>query len=349
MRVTRLRVAPASPKIHRMTRRDGLPDFEGADIFSNDGETARDRFLAACGRFGVRVRAYPGDPAAAPDGGAPPFADVARLGPPGAKRVVMLCSGAKGSASLTAAGIALGCLERGLVRAIPRDVALVLVHAVNMLGPSWQRFRGEKDAGGASGDARAPTGGWDDPALKAADARFARFQESQAFDRDRLSRLTLSSMAPPAWTRETAAAIVDRALKGAERVLVLDIRTGPGKYGAMEIFPDAAANGADWARVATWLGRDPAKLKRAQSIGGADTGCGFDRLALAAGVPVAIPVAVEFGTYSAQYLLEAIGEQEGKSTGYPKDMEWRAEVWRAARALIEQALSGIAGKGIAGI
>ncbi len=343
-----------------MDKRNHPPAFEGADIFSDDGEIARDRFLAACGRLGVRARAYAGDAAAA-DGDTPPYADVARLGAPGARRAVVLCSGSKGSAGLVGAGVVLGCLERGIIRAIPRDVALVLVHGVNMQGPTWARFR--EPMPDASGESRKePTLGsnpgvrsgsdraqWDDPTLNEADRRFARYQEAQAFDRDRLSRMTLSSMAPPAWTRETAQQVVDRYLEGAERVLVLDFRTGPGKYGAMEIFPDAAASGADWARVATWLGRDPTKLKRAQSIGGAQTGCGFDRLALGAGAAVAIPVAVEFGTYSAQYLLDSIAEPEGKVTGYPKDMEWRAAVWKEARALIEQALGGIAGSGIAKI
>lgn len=328
-----------------MKSRDENPDpGNPAMIFCDDAERARERFLAACGRLGVRVRSYKGR---TDGGGGTLYADVARLGAPGAKRAVVIVSGAAGSPGLTCAGIILGCLERGIVRAIPRDVALVLIHAVNPLGPVWPG----RPAGIAHDSVdperdekpRPSPANWNDTVLAAADHRFADFKAGTGFDRNRLANLTLSSLAESAWNEGTVGAITAAMLNDTERLCVLDIRTGPGPFGEMHLYPAVEASGADWARVATWLGKDPAIFKKGRTIGGAPPGCGFDRHASAAGTAVAIPLVAEFGTYSAQYLLESVAEPGDRASGYPEDPAWRTAVWKAARGLIEGLLAGIGG------
>ena len=105
--------------------------------FPSDYITARTAFLAAAAAAGAEIRSHR-HPLPGPAGEAL-FLDVARLGPPDARRVLFLASGTHGVEGLCGSGIQTFLLADGLAARLPEGVALVLVHAVNPWGFAWLR------------------------------------------------------------------------------------------------------------------------------------------------------------------------------------------------------------------
>lgn len=305
--------------------------------FSADVDTARNRFLIACERIGLRVSAYPAQ--IRRDAGDPLLCDVARLGSPDATRVAVLCSAAGGQAGLVGCGAILGVLTQGGYKDLPRDVALVLVHACNPAGPLWPYFSPNDPMSdpGAIPAADAPAPDWADGVLAAAERRFKDFQKTEGFDWNRLAGRTLASMTPPAWDGRTLRAIAADRLRGAERVCVIDVRTGPGQFGAREVVPCDPLGSAGRARAERWFTVDVAQESQALGAGNTPCGGGLGGLATAA---VATNVVLEFGTYSMGGMLGQNGSRD-PAAGYPTDSKWRAGVWNATQETLTRAYRGL--------
>jgi hypothetical protein len=312
-----------------------MPDSAAAQLarcFSDDFDTARNRFLSACERIGLRVSAYPAR--IRRDSGDPLVCDVARLGSPDATRVAVLCSAAGGMAGLVGCGAALGVMTQDGYKDLPRDVALVLVHACNPAGPIWPYFSPNDPMADPSADGPAPD--WSDGVLAAAERRFKDFQRTEGFDWNRLAGRTLASMSPPAWDGATLRAIAADRLRGAERVCVIDVRTGPGQFGAREIVPCDPPGSAGRARAERWFTVDIARDSAAIGAGNAPCGGGLGGLAKGA---VSTNVVLEVGTYSMGGLLSRGATRE--SAGYPADPTWRAGAWSATRETLGRAYRGL--------
>lgn len=299
-------------------------DTVSVGCFSNDAGEARRRFLTACDRIGLRVVSYP-----AQGTDMPAWCDVTRLGSPDARQVAVLCSAAGGPAGLLGCGAALGVLSEGGYRDLPREVALVLVHAVNPRGPVWPV--------GEPGEEPAT---WSDSLLSGAERQLAAYRAGATSDAPidwgRLRDRPMAALRPPGWGVEELQAIVRDRLSAAEDVCIIDPRTGPGAFGAAITVGCDPAGSAGRARAESWFALDPGR--EAESLGEANARCGggIGRLLPTARVTNII---VEIGTHAGRSLLDA--RRSEAVSGYPISPEWRTAAWRAVRGALAAAYRGL--------
>lgn len=291
-------------------------ELDGSACFSEDIESARRRFLAACDRIGLRITSYRGN---TPDGDPTLFCDVTRLGSPDAKSVAVLCSAAAGPAGLIGCGIALGVVEAGGLRDLPRDVALVLVHAANPGGPIWNQPPLPPQLPGGTTDLPHSPG--------------------HAIDWSILRDKPITAMAPGLWDVDVLKEIAATRLARVEKLCVIDTRAGHGPFGDVRVIsadPDPSAartRGERW--FAPGLGKpkddEPSQL----------TPCGGGLSANLTGVR-ATNVVLEFGTRrTADVLFEGRDARRAALSSYPTDPVWRTNAWRCARQTLQQAYKGL--------
>lgn len=107
------------------------------DYFCDDYADARARFRRACEQAELAVATHR-NPAPAPSG-VELTTDVACVGPEHAHNLLVLVSGVHGVETLCGSGCQTGWLESGAYRQLPRDTAVILVHAINCWGAAWGR------------------------------------------------------------------------------------------------------------------------------------------------------------------------------------------------------------------
>src|SRR5690606_23379879 len=66
-------------------------------------------------------------------------ADIARIGPADAERVLLLVSGTHGVEGYCGSGCQLALLDLGVFDRLPEGTAVVLVHAINPYGFAWRQ------------------------------------------------------------------------------------------------------------------------------------------------------------------------------------------------------------------
>ena len=100
--------------------------------FAADYSEAREKFLAAARIAGAITHRYD-NPAKGPRGEAL-STDVARLGPDDATKLVMTISSTHGVEGYCGSGFQVDWLARVGAAGLPRDAAVVMVHAINPYG-----------------------------------------------------------------------------------------------------------------------------------------------------------------------------------------------------------------------
>lgn len=299
-------------------------ETQAVTCFSADAAEARRRFLSACDRVGLRVDSH-----ASHGTDQPAWCDVTRLGSPDARRVVVLCSAAGGPAGMLGCGAALGVLTQGGYRDLPREVALVLVHAMNPRGPVWPVE-----------DAPEETGQWSDSLLSGAERQLAAFRAGEdaatAIDWAKLRDRPMASLRPPGWTAEVLRAIARTRLAGAEDVCIVDPRTGPGPFAEATLVGCDPPGSAGRARAEAWFALDPAREADALGEANAPCGGGLGRLLPSARVT---DVIVEIGTHAAGSLLETRRREAVSS--FPMSPVWREAAWQAVRETLAKAYRGL--------
>lgn len=113
--------------------------------FPADYRSARAAFVEAAqaAGLGVTSRVHPKTHGA---DGKPLFLDVASAGPRDARRALLLISGTHGVEGYFGSAAQTGLLRQGLAARLPRGVKLVLLHALNPFGFSWNRRVNEHNA-----------------------------------------------------------------------------------------------------------------------------------------------------------------------------------------------------------
>ena len=114
-------------------------ELEGT--FSPDYATARDRFRSAAQAAGAMLEALTLD--ARGPGGEELTIDIAHLGAPGARRVLLHTCGLHGVEAFAGSAVQLAALTDPPVR--PDGCALVLVHVLNPYGMAWLRRANENN------------------------------------------------------------------------------------------------------------------------------------------------------------------------------------------------------------
>ncbi|RZL99576.1 MAG: DUF2817 domain-containing protein [Variovorax sp.] len=244
-------------------------------LFCADYATARAKFLATCTLRGLAPETHLHPLAGAQ--GEVLATDVVRIGPPDARRVLVLTSGIHGVELFAGAGCQLDWLLRQDPRALPADTAVVVVHAINPWGASWLRRYTEDNVDLCRNfvdHARAPDSGKYAPLrdtieldpddagrVSAADETLAAYARTQG-DEALYNALMAGQYAfplgmgfggqAPTWSRRTIEDVLRRHCAAATEVCLVDYHTGLGPYGYGTLV--ALQRGADLARMRAAFG-----------------------------------------------------------------------------------------------
>ena len=107
------------------------------DYFPQDYRSGRTAFLAAAEKAGAEIATYEAG-SSGPDG-APVSTDVALLGRADAPNVFLCNTATHGVEGFCGSGILTGFLDSGETAALPENVRLVFIHALNCHGFAWLR------------------------------------------------------------------------------------------------------------------------------------------------------------------------------------------------------------------
>lgn len=299
--------------------------------FNDAPDAARALFLTACQRAAIPVTAYR---AVSYENRQPLYCDVARLGSPNAPSVIVLCGGAQGAAGYVHAAICSGFLSARMQRLVDRDVAVLLVHALNPWGFIWPPRTARPGPTPVDGDAAVVHGpSWTNELLTAADQRYATYLQRQgeaAADAEAVARQSGAAFGVNVLTDIAAS-----HLREARHILCLDFRTGPNSWGRPSLTALTSHQAIALKRVRRWF---PA-LREAEG--------GLDRAAMiSGGLAEMLPgtdttgLIIEFGTHTEPDLLDAVEERSARQKVYPASEEWRQAVWGEAEALLRAAIRG---------
>lgn len=304
------------------------------DCFSDTLGLARARFLAACDMAGIRVSAFPGQATGSENDSKPAFADIALFGSPAAKTVLILAPSEGGRSSFLASGVMTAAIRQQLYTRLPRDVSLLMIHAVNPKGPLWEG--GDVPAPATQTADAQPTEPetsdaqqWDDDMLARAEARFlldkGQSAVSSGFSRQELENRPLSDLIVPAWDNRVIDAIVENKLSECEAVFVLEIGTAPGPAGTVELFGQDAPF---WQEL-TENAPSPAE---AGHVGLYDILSQHTLSASVSGAVARFGYEAEAGKAKAlSFLLDTT------------DRSWQPATWKKASAIIEHAIEKASG------
>ncbi len=241
------------------------------DFFSPDYSTARDRFRTATLSNGGHVESILLN-AKGPDGG-DLTVDIGWFGDPGPRRALIHSSGLHGVEGFAGSAVQLQWLEQGIPN-LPPDSAIVLVHAMNPFGMAWLRRANENNVDlnrnflsadeeySGAPEKYAQLDSWLNPesppsseffrvqawfhALRCGPSSFRRALTAGQYDFPR--GLSFGGKQHVQTTRRFQLYISGR-LAWADRLVAIDVHTGPGKFGVDRLFVDGegdrAANAAE--------------------------------------------------------------------------------------------------------
>jgi hypothetical protein len=318
------------------------------DFFAKDYAEARAKLLAACDSAALTVRSTR-HPDSGPDG-EPLFMDTVWIGPMDAQKVLVMTSATHGVEGFCGSGCQVGFLRSGRWRELPRDVAVLIVHAINPYGFAWLRRVNENnvDLNRNFVDHAKPY---------PANARFAEIFETLCpprWDAETLARTTgelavlMDKIGMPAmqeitsrgqythpagiffggnaptWSNRTFREVLQRQVRGRRAAAMLDYHTGLGPYGYGELISFHAPVSAAETRASKWYGADQVKNPRTGESVSADLegviNIGFD--AELAGATEATCVAIEYGTYDMFEVFQSLRADNWLHTrGDPRSRE----------------------------
>jgi len=246
--------------------------------FSADYQEARAKFRAAARAAGAHLTAYE-NPAAGPDGGTL-ATDTAWLGPRGATRVLLACSGTHGVEGFFGSSCQVGWLSARKGGKLPSDVAVLLVHAINPYGFAWVRRVNEDNidinrnfidhaaapanpAYSEIADMLLPAD-WTPETIGELETRIEARKASAGAAAFRAAVIGGQHTHPdglfyggtePCWSNQTLKQITDTELAAVRRLAVLDFHTGLGPYAYAELICRHPVGSTDLARARDWYGQ----------------------------------------------------------------------------------------------
>ena len=245
--------------------------------FPADYRAGRAAFIAAAeaAGLGVTTRVHPAENGR---DGLPLFLDTATVGPRAAKTALLLISGTHGVEGYFGSGVQTGLLREGIASRVLPDAKLVLLHALNPYGFSWNRRVNEDNADvnrnfvdhanppvnadyAALAEAIAPTD-ISPAAMKTANAKLRDYALAHG-DFALQCALSTGQYAfadgiyfggnKPSWSSLMLKDVLREELAGVEKLLVIDFHTGLGESGAAEMITEDAPGTPGYARArAIW-------------------------------------------------------------------------------------------------
>jgi hypothetical protein len=252
--------------------------MNSADSFSATYAEARAKFRDEATAAGGALEAI-ANPNPGPDGG-DLSTDVAWFGPRTAEKVLVMVSGTHGVEGFCGSGAQVDWLRRGELAAVPKDMAVMMVHAINPYGFAWLRRVTEENVDlnrnwisftnvlpenpgyDELADATVPAE-WTEESQRASAkvlldyaARHGPMGLQQALSggQYRHAAGVFYGGQAPCWARRTQEAIYSSYLGQAGKVGIIDYHTGLGPWGYGEQIMSDPAGSAAYARGAAWYG-----------------------------------------------------------------------------------------------
>jgi hypothetical protein len=244
-----------------------------AEHFPSDYRSARAAFIEGCEAAGLGVTSRL-HPVAQGIDSKSLFLDTAVIGAREAKSALLLISGTHGVEGYFGSGVQTGLLREGLAKRAPSQSKIVLLHALNPFGFSWDRRVNEdnadvnrnfvdhadppsNDAYDSLADAIAPNDIAPDT-LKQSNARLRAYaqargdfalQEAISAGQWKHPRGVYFGGERPSWSAAMLADVFRKELAGVERLTIIDFHTGLGDCGAAEMITEDLPGSEAYARA----------------------------------------------------------------------------------------------------
>jgi len=326
--------------------------------FASDYAQARAKFRGACATLGIATESYR-NPNPGP-AGEELATDVAWIGPSDARFVVGVISGTHGVEGFCGSGGQIDWLLNGGSAALPRDTAMLLIHAVNPYGWAWLSRTTEENVdlnrNWVDFTAKLPeNSGYEDlaahvvppelegPARAPADAAIAAWRATRS--EEQWFRAVSSGQyrhplglffggAAPTWARRTTEAIIARhRLTTRAAVAIIDMHTGLGPYGYGEPISHMPEGSLARERVLRIWGESVTEPARGTSVSTLRTGLSAFGWRNLLGERLAF-VTFEFGTFTKNQVLDAL---RGDCWARQRGLNWSDETQARARAATRRA------------
>jgi hypothetical protein len=258
--------------------------------FPPDYRAGRHAFVAACEHAGVDVVSRVHPDVKGRDG-KPLFLDTAVIGPRDAKKVLLLISATHGVEGYFGSGVQTGLLHEGLAERAPKDTKIVLLHALNPYGFSWDRRVNEDNADinrncidfadPPKNEPYDKLASWISPkdisaaALRAANAKLLEFlkvhgafalQEAISKGQYKYPDGVYYGGAREAWSIKMLKDVFVETLSKVREMIVIDFHTGLGELGAGEMITEDLPGSAPYKRAKAMWGSRVASSEAGESV-----------------------------------------------------------------------------------
>ncbi len=323
------------------------------DFFSVDYRAGRAAFLnaAAADGLGVTSRLHP--VATGRDGG-PLFLDTVEIGTRAAAKALLVISGTHGVEGYFGSAAQTAFLRRRV--AVPDETKVVLLHALDPYGFSWNR-RGDEnnvDVNRNFVDHACPP---DNPvyeslagtialdedvgerelaAYAAAHGGAAAVQAALSRGQYRHPDGLFYGGGAPSWSQAMLFDVLAEELRGVESLIVLDLHTGLGAFGESAILAEDSPQSAAFRRIRSiWPAVEPSGAAALRPFGQIGP-------ALAARLPEVTFATLEIGTLPPLEIFRALRRKDGLGAAFcPDSPVWRKKALAAAEGALASAVAAL--------
>lgn len=299
------------------------------DYFSPTYAVARQQFLDACKSQRISVESHLNDHANGAEG-EELYMDVVRIGPIDASKILIISSATHGGEGFCGSGVQVGMLRNNMFATLPKDTAVLLIHAINPYGFSHVRRVNEnnidlnrnfldfsedlpENPDYAEVHPLIIPDDWGGPAQAAADMKI----------QDYISEKGLSTYQAavsggqhiheggiffggfePSWTNKTLRKVVSKHAGESKHLALLDFHTGLGPYGHGE--PIYVGDPSGLPRAMKWYGGDVTSPEAGTSSSAVVRGTIDNGVTQMAPNATHTCVAIEYGTLPVLEVLNAL-------------------------------------------
>jgi len=304
--------------------------MNSAESFSSTYAEARAKFRQAAREAGFTLQTI-ANPNRGPDGG-DLTTEVAWFGSRAAAKVLVMVSGTHGAEGFCGSGAQIDWLRRMEHKTLARDVAVLMIHAINPYGFAWLRRVTEENVdlnrnwidfsqpipenpGYDELAGAAVPSEWTEESRSETNRALRRYggahgplalQQALSGGQYRHPKGVFFGGEGPSWARKTQEAIYRFYLGQAHKIAIIDYHTGLGPWGYAEPIMSDPVGGAAYERGLSWFGATVTSPLDGSSTSAETVG---DNLAAAPGLlghAEVTGIALEYGVKSLEEVFLAL-------------------------------------------